>query len=267
MTAPSGPVGADPRGPAPDVAGAGRFLSVEGIDASGKSTLAAALAGWLAARGRPALLLDRHGAVAAAEGYPAEHLAGLRRLIWEYPPQARTSQLGFAHWANLLAAWYHAVDEVVVRPAVAAGTWVVADSWFYKFAARFAVTVGPDAAQRAFVGVTAPDPVLWLDVAPQVCAGRRDTMRPTERGEWQGLDRRPAPTNGPDPGFLTYQAHVRGAYARLAAEHGWLVFTDLAPPDPHGPLPEPLRGLLAVPAVAVAAAGGPAPAQPERGNR
>ena len=182
------------------------FLAVEGIDASGKSTLARALADRLGGT-----LLDRRTAGAAADGWAAAHLAGLRRLIWEYPPGVATSQLGFGHWSRLLGAWFAAVDAVVLRPALDRGGVVVADSWWPKFAARFAVTVGPAAAAAVFDGVSAPDAVVWLDVPPEVAVRRRTELRGTEDGEWTGT-----------PGFLAYQGQVREAYAALAAAHGWL---------------------------------------------
>lgn len=200
-----------------DLAGAGRhgrFVAVEGIDASGKSTLAAELVGELRRAGQPAVLVDRSTAPVAAGGYPGAHLRALRGLIWEYPPDAHTSSLGFGHWAHLLAAWFAAVDHTVVTPAVTAGSWVVADPWYYKFAARFAVTVGLDRAVAAFAGIAAPGTVVWLDVAPDVCARRRARHRPTEAGEWQGKD----------PGldsFVEYQGSVRRHYGVLAEALGW----------------------------------------------
>jgi len=187
------------------------FLSVEGIDASGKSTLAREL---VARLDPPALLLDRRAAVARLDGWPAEHLAGLRRLIWDYPPGTATSRLGFGHWSRLLGAWFAAVDEVVLRPALVTGTVVVADSWWPKFAARFALTVGLPAAEAVFVGISRPSLVVWLDVPPADAVRRRSRLRSTERGEWAGLA-------GDDAAFVDYQGQVRDVYARLAAAHGW----------------------------------------------
>lgn len=201
---------------------AGRLIAVEGIDASGKTSLAEGVVAALHRRGRPALLVSRASAPDLAGGYPGEHLRGLRRLIWEYDADARTSALGFEHWAHLIAAWFAAVDEVVVRPAVAAGHDVVADSWWPKFAARFATQVGPARASEVFRGVADADDVLWLDVPPEVCAARRSTVRPTEAGEWRGM---PAGVDG----FVAYQAQVRAQYAAMAAARGWTV---LPPAEP-----------------------------------
>jgi dTMP kinase len=193
----------------------GRFVSVEGIDAAGKSTLARSLADRLRADGRPVLLLDRHSAVREAVGWPGEHLAGLRSLIWDYPPGTATSQLGFGHWSRLLGAWFAAVDAAVLRPSLDRGLTVVADSWWPKFAARFALTVGLPAAEAVFDGVTTPAAVVWLDVPPRDAVLRRTQLRRTESGEWAGLA-------GGDAAFVDYQGRVRESYGQLAGAYGWL---------------------------------------------
>lgn len=204
----------------PSPAGPGRngrrglLVAVEGIDASGKSTVARGVVSRIAETGRSTLLLDRAGAAEAVAGYPASHLRGLHGLIWDYPEGARTSQLGFEHWRHLLVAWFHVVDHLVVRPAVAGGVWVVADSWFYKYVARFALTAGLTDAERSFAGVSVPSVVVWLDVDPEVCLRRRATTRATETGEWLGLD-------GTARAFVDYQRRVRDVYGRLASMQDW----------------------------------------------
>lgn len=196
----------------------GRLVAVEGIDASGKSTFAAQVVRALRDRGLPVMLVDRTTAPAAAGDYPGAHLRGLRELIWEYPDDAQTSLLGFDHWAHLLASWFAAVDHTVVRPALERGGWVVADPWYYKFAARFALGVGLEQALAAFTGISTPASVVWLDVDPEVCASRRTGLRATETGEWQGRDRDLS-------GFVEYQAGVRRQYGALAASLGWHAVT------------------------------------------
>lgn len=194
----------------------GIFIAVEGIDGSGKSTLADELAGLLGLDSEPAVLVTRRTAssCAAGRGYAASHLAGLQRLIWQYPEQASTSELGFWHWCHLLAAWFHAVGEVVVGPALAANRCVVADSWYYKYAARFSLTIGLERALTMFGGIPEPDRVLWLDVAPEICLKRRHDLRATEQGEWLGL-------TGRETGFVRYQQQVRSAYAAMSAARDW----------------------------------------------
>jgi thymidylate kinase len=203
--------------------GGGRFVAIEGIDGSGKSTVATGVTTALERLGRRAILASRLLVADETDGYVADHLRALRRLIWEYPEGAKTSELGFLHWAHLLASWFAAVDHTVVRPAVEAGRWVVADSWFYKFVARFAVHIGAEEAQQVFAGISAPDSVVWLDVPPEVCVSRRHSHRTTEQGEWEGID------DDGTSGFIAYQAEVRDVYRMLAGEHAWHVVDAIDP--------------------------------------
>jgi thymidylate kinase len=208
----------------PQSDGPGRLIAVEGIDGSGKSTVAREVARSLDARGADAVLVSRETVPDALDGYRAGHLRTLRGLIWEYPPTARTSELGFSHWAQLLGAWFAAVDHAVVRPALERGACVVADSWYYKFVARFAVAVGLHDAEQVFRGISVPDAVLWLDTPPEVCLRRRSDLRTTETGEWQ------RETGGAD-GFVAYQGAVRTMYRRLAAAHSWKVVGSVEAPS------------------------------------
>lgn len=195
---------------------AGMFVSVEGIDGAGKSRAAAELTGHLAALGAPGVLLDRHTLPGFVDGYAVSHLVRLARLIWDYPPPVRTSEFGAGHWHHLLAAWFHGVGELAVRPALAAGNVVVADSWYHKYAARFAVMIGIEEALDLFGGVPEPDLVLWLDAAPRVCLARRGVFKGTEQGEWLGLDNKAA-------GFAIYQRQVRHALATMRSRPDWQV--------------------------------------------
>jgi thymidylate kinase len=210
----------------PGAEGPARLVAVEGIDGSGKTTVARRLVRALADAGDDAVLVSRETVADGLDDYRASHLRAIRGLIWDYPHEARTSELGFAHWRHLLAAWFAAVDHTVVEPALERGAYVVADSWYFKFVARFAVAVGLPQALDAFAEISEPDIVLWLDTPPEVCLRRRPELRSTESGEWTGEG------DGAE-GFLSYQSAVRGTYRRLAGARSWTVVasadgTDLA---------------------------------------
>jgi thymidylate kinase len=203
---------------------AGRLIAVEGIDGSGKSTVAGEIVTILHQLGVRAVLVNRRTACDVLDGYPADHLRALRHLIWDYPETARTSALGFGHWAHLLASWFHAVDHTVVRPVLAGGAFVVADSWFYKLVARFALSADLPRARDLFRGISTPDLVVWLDADPEVCVGRRGRLRRTETGEWQNID-------GGKRAFVEYQGRVRANYALLASTDAWEVVESLDRPS------------------------------------
>jgi dTMP kinase len=94
---------------------AGRFISLEGGEGVGKSTQARALAAALEARGVPVLLTREPGGSAGAEAIRGLLLAGEAER-WATPAEAL-----------LFAAARADHVEKAIRPALAAGRWVVCD--------------------------------------------------------------------------------------------------------------------------------------------
>lgn len=95
----------------------GRFLSLEGGEGAGKSTQARALAAALEARGIPTLVTREPGGSEGAEA--------IRALLMQGDVQRWS-----AHTEALLFAAARADHvEKVIRPATAAGTWVITDRY------------------------------------------------------------------------------------------------------------------------------------------
>ncbi|WP_210491746.1 dTMP kinase [Patulibacter sp. SYSU D01012] len=94
----------------------GRLITIEGLDGSGKTTLAAALEGALGARGLPILRLREPGGVALSER--------IRALVADpaltVDPRAE---------ALLFAAARAQLRAEVLEPALAAGRWVLLDRY------------------------------------------------------------------------------------------------------------------------------------------
>jgi len=194
-----------------DAVARGRLITIEGIDGAGKTTLAAALAGALRARGVDVVELREPGGVAVAER--------IRAIVKEaglaIDPRAE---------ALLYAASRAQLVAERVEPALAAGRWVLLDRYVdsslaYQGAGR---GLGIDAVRaiNAFgTGGLAADRTLLLSIDP--AAGR------ARRG---GRDARPDRLEvEPDEFF----AAIAAAYAELAAaEPGRVRVLDAgAPPE------------------------------------
>ena len=174
---------------------AGRLITVEGLDGAGKSTLIAGLAPALRERGRDVEVLREPGGVDVAER--------IRALVKDpdlvVDPRAE---------ALLYAAARAALVEEKIRPALAAGRWVVLDrfvdsSLAYQGAGR-ALGVEAVAAVNAFAtGGLEPDRTLLLRIDP-----RERGRRLAARGE--AADRL---EREPDDFFAT----IAAAYDALAA--------------------------------------------------
>ena len=141
--------------------GAGRFISFEGIDGSGKSTQARRLAGALG----PTTLLTREpgGAPGAEE---------IRRLLVEGAP---------ARWSPeteilLFTAARRDHLEKTIRPALEAGKTVITDRFadstrVYQGAARAALRPVVDQLHDLMIGIE-PDLTFLIDMDPEAALAR-----------------------------------------------------------------------------------------------
>jgi dTMP kinase len=173
----------------------GVFISFEGIDGSGKSTQAQRLEAHLRRADRAALLVREPGGTPLAER--------VRALVLAH-------EVAVSPFAELLlfsAARAQLVEEAL-RPALAAGTVVLADRFFdsttaYQGGGRGLADVAWLADfHRRVTGGLVPDRTFLLDVPPEVAARRR-------AGRDDGPDRIEA-------GGEAFFARVRGAYLALA---------------------------------------------------
>ena len=188
------------------MSGAGRFITLEGVDGAGKSThlqfIADAVA---AASGRRAIVTREPGGTDLAEH--------LRRTILEEPMDAMAETL------LIFAARAHHVRKVI-RPALEAGSWVVCDrfvdaTYAYQGAGK---GVAPGLIERlsavAHPGL-APDRTLVFDCSYEVARRRL-------AGSGKKLDRFEREDE-------TFFRRVRDAYlARARAEPGRIRIIDAA---------------------------------------
>ncbi len=188
----------------------GRFITVEGIDGSGKSTALGHLSEALARQGIPAVTTREPGGTELAEAI-RDLLLGTDR---EAPCADTETLLMFAARAQHL--------ERLIRPALARGKWVLCDRFTD---ATYAYQGGgrgiPDERIRALASWThpglAPHRTLLLDVP--VAEGRH--RRAAARGDEDRLE-------GEGEAFL---GRVRSAYLRLAsAEPDRIRLVDAAQP-------------------------------------
>ncbi len=151
----------------------GRFITFEGIDGAGKSTQIDAVASALRSRGLPIVLTREPGGTALGEA--------LRDLILNQAMTAETETLLlFAARAEHLAR--------VIRPALAAGQWVLCDrftdaTYAYQAGGRGVAQERIAALERWVHADLQPDLTLLFDVPPDMAAGRLARTRAADRFE------------------------------------------------------------------------------------
>ncbi|MGH7050234.1 MAG: dTMP kinase [Acetobacteraceae bacterium] len=172
-----------------------RFITLEGVDGSGKSTQARLLAEALSASGRPVLLTREPGGAPGAEA--------LRRFLLESTFAFDPLTEALLHFA---ARTEHA--ERTLRPALSAGLTVVSDRFFDSTLAYQGYGQGADRAVIAtlirLLDLT-PHLTFVLDI-PLERAGLRLAARNTGANRYERMD----------GGFL---ARVRAGFRAIAAHH------------------------------------------------
>jgi|CXWL01.1.fsa_nt_gi dTMP kinase len=173
----------------------GRFITLEGGEGAGKSTLARGLAGVLGARGRDIVLTREPGGAPGADAI---------RVLLVQGEAGRWS----AHEEALLfaaARLNHLVHTI--RPALARGAWVICDRYFDSTRAYQVGGSGLDPRVldqlNAQIGADLPDLTLILDTEP-------DTGLARSRGGDAGEDR--FESKGVD-----YHRRVREEFLKIAA--------------------------------------------------
>jgi dTMP kinase len=136
---------------------AGKFITLEGIEGAGKSTVARALHAELERRGLPALLTREPGGTPVAEALRAVLLDRRGERI---SPEAETLLMFAARAVHL---------DNVIRPALAAGRWVICDrftdaSFAYQGAGRGVSEELLDALATAVHAELWPARTLLLDL-------------------------------------------------------------------------------------------------------
>ena len=155
----------------------GRFISLEGVDGSGKSTQASMLADALRDRGHDVVAVREPGGTALGED--------IREIV--LGPDAMSP------WAEalLFAAARAQLVADVVRPALEAGRWVVADRFLdsslaYQGTAR---GLGIDQVVQVNapgIGGCMPDLTIILDLVPSSASDRRAGRASVDRIEGEG---------------------------------------------------------------------------------
>ncbi len=158
----------------------GTFISLEGIDGSGKTTQAARLADALELSGREVVRLREPGGTQISEK--------VRSLLLDPANKAMTAPCELLLYE---ASRAQLVGEVIA-PALDHGAWVVCDRFAdsttaYQRAGRGLDSSMVEEANALACGDCVPDVTLWLDVEPARGLGRAVAEGGADRIEAEGL--------------------------------------------------------------------------------
>lgn len=191
----------------------GREITVTGIDGAGKSTLAARLHQALNEAGHPTILVGKHSTTVPMDEELSAYVERLNTLV--YHRDARVAQAcGDHYWLLALAAWYTIQDQLVIKPALAAGTHVILDNAHHKILARYAANPGvrTQFAEQVFGHLTEPDVVFFLRIGAREALTRKGSFTSLETGH----------SGRGDEDFISYQDTVLAQLREQAQRGGWL---------------------------------------------
>lgn len=149
----------------------GRFITLEGGEGTGKSTLQAVLRDRLAEQGIDVVLTREPGGTPRAEA--------IRSLVLSPPGGNPFAPLAEALLMNAARSDHL---ELLIRPALAAGRWVICDRFSDSTRVYQGVTGNVPAdvlltLERDIVGPTRPDLTLILDAPVTVSQDRRNARK------------------------------------------------------------------------------------------
>lgn len=153
----------------------GKFITLEGGEGAGKSTLAKALARHLEACGKTVVVTREPGGSLKAERIREAILSG---EIKPYGPFAEAMMFYAARGDHLAAT---------IRPALSRGDWVICDRFSdstraYQGALGRINRTALSALERAVIDGTMPDLTIVLDIPPETGMKRADLRRATGTG-------------------------------------------------------------------------------------
>lgn len=150
-----------------------KFITFEGVDGAGKSTHLAWFADTLRERGRDVLVTREPGGTPLGEK--------LREILLNQPMQARTEAL-------LMFAARMEHIELVIKPALQRGTWVLSDrfsdaSFAYQGGGRGVPAEQLEQLERWVHGGFQPDLTLLFDIPIEVARQRLSNNATLDRFE------------------------------------------------------------------------------------
>ncbi|WP_433683366.1 hypothetical protein [Nocardia sp. CA-119907] len=164
------------------------WISIDGVDGAGKTTLARQLQALDLKRTRILVRDDKPEQALDNSLFVSKRLIALRELVWDYDPKESVWEYGTRYWLHSLASWFWLYYETVVIPAGRVSSFVITDGWAIKHWARFRMHESPairDAADQVFRELPWPDRTVLLPPGTVAGDGPTKQLKPSELGAFQ----------------------------------------------------------------------------------
>jgi dTMP kinase len=193
----------------------GYLVSIEGIDASGKSSIIEPLALELRKSDIKVTSLDKKYIEYEKEEIN-RYTKELRDLIWykSDDPRHFVSDQG---WLYFHALWYTILCNNKLKWDLDQNDIVIVDGWIYKIYCRFLLkeNFNFELLNTVKNSIRKTDMTFILDVSPHIAWNRRCSFKSTELGGYENI------VTSPKESFINYQEKVRKKLLHLAKEEEW----------------------------------------------
>lgn len=148
------------------------FITVEGLDASGKSTFMKSLKERLEQEGEKVEIIGKRTISYDPNDYVGRCLLHLNHVLFEIIPGDDMTRIPDDAWVKMNASWFSIVSNNFFQENVI----YLSDSWIYKRIARFMVLEKYSEAQleEMFGSAKRADITFFMDVSPEETYKRRE---------------------------------------------------------------------------------------------
>ena len=156
-----------------------KLIIIEGIDGSGKTTLAKELS----KRITNSIFLSKKTIDANTE-FQKNFMDMIKFPLWNNKSN-NIDEIDEESWMYLHMLWYHMVQEFVLKRYLKSSLdYIIMDGWYYKFLARHMVNdkMNIELVLSLFSRLFKGDTVIMLDVSPNICYQRKGHPSPSECG-------------------------------------------------------------------------------------
>lgn len=197
----------------------GLFVSLEGIDACGKTTTAKQVVDLLNSKGFRSVLLEKKS-IEYPTFYLKLFMKKFKDLLWDYKMGDPVTEISDYGWINMHALWYDNMYNHMIKPNLEKYEIVLLDSWYQKILTRYMLkeNFNQDLLNSIFSHLPEGDLTIMLDVSPQKCWERREHFKVSELGGHDDIE------GSPKEKFCNYQNAVRKKFLSLSEnKRNWVV--------------------------------------------
>ena len=195
------------------------FICFEGIDGSGKTTMAENLHYSLKALGKRSIYLSKSNIESFEKNdYILKHSNLLREAIWGVSKFDPEWKLGDKHWVLLMASWFSMYEHRILERYKKNYQFIILDNWIYKFWSKLKLSenIDIDILDKIFSSIHEPDLTFYIDLEPEYAIKRKSEVNASECGAFFNS------VKDKDLGFITHQKKISSILKIFSKQNNWV---------------------------------------------